>query len=260
MDYKTLLVNKKNGLSIVTMNRPERMNALGLELRTDLLASLADLGRDDEVRAIILTGKGKAFCAGGDLGELKEKMTVSQARNYVREVSRIIAAIRNLEKPVIAGVNGAAVGAGFSLVMASDLIVASEKAFFSMAFVKVGLVPDLGANFFAPRLFGNHKAKEMAFLGKTLSARDLWEMGLVNYLVAPEALEQKLLEVAGQITDGPPLALGLAKRMMNQSWDLALDDMLEVEALSQAACLQSEDFQEGATAFYEKRTPHFKGK
>lgn len=259
MNTQTLLIDKKEGIAIVKMNRPDRMNALGVELRTDLLACFDDLARDDQVRVIILTGSGKAFCAGGDLSELKEKMTVSQAGNYVREVARIIKAIRNLEKPVIAGVNGAAVGAGFSLAMASDLVVASEKAFFSMAFVKVGLVPDLGATFFAPRLFGTQRAKEMAFLGRTLSARDLWERGLINELVPPEALEQKTMELAGQVAAGPPLALGLAKKMMNQSGDLDLEDMLEVEALSQAACLQSEDFQEGATAFYEKRTPHFKG-
>lgn len=260
MDYQTLLVEKKEHLAVVRMNRPERMNALALDLRTELTACLNGLGNDPSVRAVILTGSGKAFSAGGDLTELKEKMTVSQSRDYVRGVSRIITAMRNLEKPLIAGVNGAAVGAGFSLAMAADLVVASEKAFFSMAFSKVGLVPDLGANFFAPRLFGNHKAKEMAFFGKTLTARELWEMGFINYLIEPEALEAKLLEVAGQLVQGPPLALGLAKKMIDQSWDLDLEDMLEVEALIQATCLQSEDFQEGAAAFYEKRPPRFKGK
>lgn len=260
MNYPTLLLEKKERIAIVRMNRPERMNALAADLRTDLLACLDELGRDQEIRAVILTGSGKAFSAGGDLGELREKMTTYQSRDYVRGVSRIIASIRSLEKPVIAGVNGAAVGAGFSMVMASDLIVASEKAFFSMAFSKVGLVPDLGANFFAPRLFGNHKAKEMAFFGKTLTARELWEMGFINYLVGSDALEQKLLEVAKEIAQGPPLALGLAKKMMDQSWDLDLEDMLELEALSQATCLQSGDFQEGAAAFYEKRPPEFKGK
>jgi 2-(1,2-epoxy-1,2-dihydrophenyl)acetyl-CoA isomerase len=260
MNYQTLLVEIKEHTALVRMNRPERMNALALDLRTELTACLNGLGGDPDVRAVILTGSGKAFSAGGDLAELKEKMTVAESRDYVRGVSRIITALRNLEKPVIAGVNGAAVGAGFSLVMASDLVVASEKAFFSMAFSKVGLVPDLGANFFAPRLFGNHRAKEMAFFGKTLTARELWEMGFINYLVEPEALEAKLLEVAGQLVQGPPLALGLAKKMMDQSWDLDLEDMLETEALVQATCLQSEDFQEGAAAFYEKRPPRFKGR
>jgi 2-(1,2-epoxy-1,2-dihydrophenyl)acetyl-CoA isomerase len=260
MHYQTLLVEIKEHIALVRMNRPERMNALALDLRTELTACLNGLGGDPNVRAVILTGSGKAFSAGGDLAELKEKMTVSESRDYVRGVSRIITALRNLEKPVIAGVNGAAVGAGFSLVMASDLVVASEKAIFSMAFSKVGLVPDLGANFFAPRLFGNHRAKEMAFFGKTLTARELWAMGFINHLVEPEALEAKLLEVAGQLVQGPPLALGLAKKMMDQSWDLDLEDMLEVEALVQATCLQSEDFQEGAAAFYEKRPPRFKGR
>jgi 2-(1,2-epoxy-1,2-dihydrophenyl)acetyl-CoA isomerase len=259
MHYPTLLLERKEGVGLVKMNRPERMNALSADLRADLLACLHDLGQDREIRSIILTGSGKAFSAGGDLNELREKMTVHQSGDYVRGVSRIITTLRSLEKPVIAGVNGAAVGAGFSMVMAADLIVASEKAFFSMAFSKVGLVPDLGANFFAPRLFGNHKAKEMAFFGKTMTARELWDMGFVNYLVEPDALESKMLEVAKDLALGPPLALGLAKKMMDQSWNLDLENMLEVEALAQATCLQSEDFQEGAAAFYEKRPPRFKG-
>jgi 2-(1,2-epoxy-1,2-dihydrophenyl)acetyl-CoA isomerase len=260
MNYSTLLLEKKDGIGLIRMNQPQKMNALSADLRADLLACLDDMGRDQAIRAIVLTGSGKAFSAGGDLSELKKKMAVSQSRDYVRGVSRIITAMRNLEKPVIAGVNGAAVGAGFSIVMAADLIVATENAFFSLAFSKVGLVPDLGANFFAPRLFGNHKAKEMAFFGKTLTAREMWELGLVNYLVEPAALESKLQEVAKAITQGPPLALGLAKKLIDQSWDLDLEDMLDVEALAQATCLQSEDFQEGAAAFYEKRPPHFKGK
>jgi 2-(1,2-epoxy-1,2-dihydrophenyl)acetyl-CoA isomerase len=260
MNFTTLLSEKNDGIGLIRMNQPERMNALSADLRADLLACLGDMGRDQSVRAVILTGSGKAFSAGGDLSELREKMTVSQSRDYVRGVSRLITAMRSLEKPVIVGVNGAAVGAGFSIVMAADLVIASEKAFFSMAFSKVGLVPDLGANFFAPRLFGNQKAKEMAFFGKPLTARELSELGLVNYLVEPEALETKMFTVAKELTQGPPLALGLAKKLIDQSWDLDLEDMLEVEALTQATCLQSEDFQEGAAAFYEKRSPLFKGK
>jgi 2-(1,2-epoxy-1,2-dihydrophenyl)acetyl-CoA isomerase len=260
MDYQTLLSETQDGIALIRMNHPKKMNALGAELRKDLLACLEALDRDEGVRVLVLTGSGKSFCAGGDIQELKDKRTVSQARAYVRQVSRIISAIRNLEKPVIGAVNGAAVGAGFSLAMACDLIVASEKAFFSMAFVKIGLVPDLGTTYFAPRLFGSPKAKEMAFLGQTLSAQDLYNLGFINALVDPEALEPKALDLARQIAAGPPLALGLTKKMMNQSWDLNLETALEVEAQSQAACMQSEDFHEGVGAFYEKRPPRFQGK
>ena len=261
MDYSTLLCERHAGIALIRMNQAKKMNALGFELRKDLLACLDALNRAGGVRVLVLTGSGKAFCAGGDIQELKDKRSVSQARAYVHQVSRIIAAIRNIEKPVIAAVNGAAVGAGFSLAMACDLIVASETAFFSMAFVKIGLVPDLGATYFAPRFFGGPKAKELALLGQTLSAGDLYHRGFINALVAdPEALEPKALDLARQLAAGPPLAIGLTKKLMNQSWDLNLETALEVEAQSQAACMQSEDFHEGLKAFLEKRAPCFQGK
>lgn len=259
MTYQTLLRETHDGIALIRMNHAKKMNALGAELRTDLLACLESLARDEGVRVVVLTGSGKSFCAGGDLQELKVKRSVSQARTYVRQVSQIISAVRNMEKPIIGAVNGAAVGAGFSLAMACDLIVASEKAFFSLAFVKIGLVPDLGATYFVPRLFGSTKAKEMAFSGQTLSSQDLYNLGFVNHLVDSEALEQKALELARQIAAGPPLALGLTKKMMNQSWEINLETALEIEAQFQAACMQSEDFHEGVGAFYEKRPPRFQG-
>jgi len=260
MNYETLLVNRYDHITMVKMNRAKSRNALEYRLRTDLVDCLHKLSEDDKVRVLILSGSGNAFCAGGDLRELREGMTVNQARKYVLHVSRIILAIQNMEKPVIAAVNGAAMGAGFSIAMACDMVVASETAQFSQAFVKVGLVLDLGGTYFLPRLLSLQKAKELAFTGKVLNARELMNLGLINKLVSPEDIEIKAIELAHQIAEGPPLALGLIKKLLNQSWHFTLEQIVELEAQYQAECMQSEDHMEGIKAFYEKRKAKFKGK
>jgi 2-(1,2-epoxy-1,2-dihydrophenyl)acetyl-CoA isomerase len=258
--FKTLMVDLKDHVAVVRMNRSETMNALEYQLRVDLVDCFRGLSEYDDVRVVILTGIGKAFSAGGDLSELGQRMNVDRARRYVLHVSKVILAIQNLEKPVIAAVNGAAMGAGFSIMMACDLVVASEKAKFSQAFVKVGLVPDLGATYFLPRLVCLQKAKELVFTGQVLSAHELKDLGLINYLVPHEDLEKKAFELARRIAEGPPLALGSAKKLLNKSLNFSLEEMLEIEAQSQAACMQSEDHMEGIAAFYEKRKSHFRGK
>ena len=260
MNYQTLLVNILDHVAMVRMNRAESINALEYELRVDLVNCLQTLSKDDNIRVVILIGSDKAFCAGGDLRELRHQMKIDQARKYVLHVSRVILAIHNIEKPVIAAVNGAAMGAGFSIVMACDLVVASETARFSQSFVHVGLIPDLGGTYFTPRMFGLQKAKEFAFTGKILGSNEMARLGLINKIVPPEELENKAIELAHQIAEGPPLAFGLTKKLLNQSWNSNLNQMLELEAQYQAACMQSEDHMEGIRAFYEKRKPKFKGK
>ncbi len=259
MHYQTLLVDILDHVAMVRMNRAESMNALEYKLRADLVDCLQTISEDDEVRVVVLIGSGKTFCAGGDLRELRHKMKIDQARKYVHHVSRVILAIQNMEKPVIAAVNGAAMGAGFSIVMACDLVVASEIARFSQSFVHVGLIPDLGGTYFTPRLFGLQRAKEFAFTGKILSSNEMARLGLINQIVPPQELENKAIELAHQIAEGPPLALGLTKKLLNQSWNSNLDEMLELEVQYQATCMQSEDHMEGIRAFYEKRKPKFKG-
>ena len=260
MNYETLLVNLDDHVVMVRMNRAESMNALEYRLRTDLVDCLQTLSEDDEVRVVVLIGNGNAFCAGGDLRELRHQMKIDQARKYVNHVNRVILAIQNMEKPVIASVNGAAMGAGFSIVMACDLIVASETARFSQSFVHVGLIPDSGGTYFTPRIFGLQRAKEFAFTGKILSSNEMAGLGLINRVVSPEELENKAIELAHQIAKAPTLALGLTKRLLNQSWSSNLEEMLDLEAQYQAACMQSEDHMEGIRAFYEKRKAKFKGK
>lgn len=261
MEYETLLLDLKDRVAIVRMNREGSMNALEYRLRVDLVDCFEMLSDHDEAKVIILTGSGKAFCAGGDLRELRQqRMTIDQARKYVLQVNKVVLAIQNLEKPVIAAVNGAAMGAGFSIVMACDLIVASEKAMFSLGFVHVGLIPDLGATYFTPRLVGLLKAKELAFTGKTLSAHELSKLSMINFVVPHEEVETKAFNLAGQIAEGAPVALGLSKKLLNRSLNSNLEEMLEIEAQAQAACMQSEDHMEGIRAFYEKRKGQFKGK
>ncbi|OPX37711.1 MAG: hypothetical protein B1H11_05555 [Desulfobacteraceae bacterium 4484_190.1] len=260
MRYETLLVNLDDHVAMVRMNRAESMNALEYRLRADLVDCLQTLSEDDEVRVVILIGSGNAFCAGGDLRELRHKMKIEQARKYVLHVSRVILAIQKMEKPVIAAVNGAAMGAGFSIVMACDLVVASETARFSQSFVHVGLIPDLGGTYFTPRVFGLQRAKEFAFTGKILSSNEIARLGLINQIVSPEELENKAIELAHQIVEGPPLALELTKKLLNQSWNPNLEEMIELEAQYQAACMQSEDHMKGIRAFYEKRKAKFKGR
>lgn len=259
-NYETLLMDLKDQVAIVRMNRSQSMNALEHQLCLDLVDCLGILSECEEARVVILTGSGNAFSAGGDLRELSERMPVDEARKYVLNVSKVIQAIQKLEKPVIAAVNGAAVGAGFSIAMACDLIVASEKAIFSQSFVRVGLVPDLGATYFTPRLIGLHKGKELAFAGKIMSANELTQMGMINYAVPHEELEDKAFELARQIAEGAPIAIRLTKKLLNQSLTASLEEMMELEAQFQATCMQSEDFTEGIKAFYEKRKCQFKGR
>ena len=259
-DYETLLVDLSDHIAVVRMNRPESANALEYQLRVDLVDCFQRLSENDDIRAVILTGTGNAFSAGGDLRELRQRMTVDGARKYLLHAGKVVLTIQNIEKPAIAAVNGAAMGAGFSLVMACDLIIASEQAKFSQAFVKVGLLPDLGATYFLPRLLGLQRAKELAFTGKVLSAYELADLGLINYLVPHKQLEKKAFDLARQLAEGPTLALGSAKKLFNKSSQFSLEEMLEIEAQSQAACMQSEDHMEGIAAFYEKRKSQFKGR
>ena len=207
---------------------------------------------------MILTGRGKALRAGGDLRELREQMKINEARRYMDRVNRVTLAIKNIDKPVIAAVSGATMGSGFSIVMACDLVAASKTAIFSQSFAHVGLIPDLGGTYFSPRIFGLHRAKELAFTGRVITVDEMMNLGFVNQVVVPEELESKATELAVQIAEGSLLSTTLTKKLLNKSLDSTLEEMLESEAQYQAICLQSEDHMEGVKAFYEKRKARFK--
>jgi 2-(1,2-epoxy-1,2-dihydrophenyl)acetyl-CoA isomerase len=259
-NYETLLIDLKDQVAILRMNRPQSMNALERQLCLDLVECLRILSECEEVRVVIITGSGKAFCAGRDLRELRERMPVDEAKKYVRDVKKVIRAIQNLEKPVIAAVNGTAAGAGFIIAMACDLVVASENATFSQTFVRIGSVPDSGATYFIPRLIGLHKGKELALAGKTMGANELAKMGVIEYAVSHEELEGRTFELARQIAEGAPMAVRLAKKLLKQGLTASVEEMIELESQSKATCMQSEDFTEGIKAFREKRKCRFKGK
>jgi 2-(1,2-epoxy-1,2-dihydrophenyl)acetyl-CoA isomerase len=248
-----------NKVSIIRMDHEKRMNSLEKDFRDELKIRLKEYCEDPKSRVAILTGSGKAFCAGGSLGELSDGMSAEAGVNYMEEISEIVRLITGAGKPIIASVNGAAVGAGFTIAMSCDLVMASRDAIFSLPFLKVGLIPDLGGNYFLPRIVGLHKAKELVFTGETLSGRRAFDMGLVNHVLAPDELMPFSLEMAERIAQGPAKATELSKTLLSKSLDLSLDDVLAYEAIAQAVCFQSADHREGVKAFYEKRAPDFSG-
>lgn len=250
--YETLLLEISDQVATIRLNAIESMNAMSYQLRTDLIDSLDKASEADNASVIVITGTGRAFCVGGDVKELPHLKDEDAARALYLHGSNIAMKIRTMEKPVIAAVNGAAVGAGFSLAINCDLVIASEEAMFSLAFLRVGLVPDLGATFFFPRLIGLQKAKELAFTGRKLSAREMAELGAVNAIVTAENLEHHTRELAMRIAKTPPGALGMTKKLLNQSFDSTIEEMISMEQEAQVACLMSKEHKELTSALTQK--------
>jgi 2-(1,2-epoxy-1,2-dihydrophenyl)acetyl-CoA isomerase len=259
MGYEFLEVQIENGVGIIRLNRPENRNAMVPGLRTEFLQALSRLEQDDQARALILTGEGKAFCAGGDLSSMKNG-DASTGRQKVKLTQEMIQAILQLQKPVIAAVNGAAAGAGFSLALACDMVVAARSSFFVQSFVHVGLVPDLGSAYFLTDLLGHHRAKELMLFGERISAEQGHQLGFVNRVVDDEVLLDEARVIAEQIAKGPALAISLMKNLVNQTLMRGLQDSLELEAFAQGLCFQSDDAKEGVRAFFERRPPQFSGR
>lgn len=257
---KSVLAEKKGEVTVITLNVPQKLNSLEKKVRIELKSALAQFQNDETSRVAILTGRGKAFSAGGALEELKEGMDAVTGVSLMADYGEIVTAIANLEKPVIAAVNGIAVGAGLSLALACDMVIASSGAVFAAVFSKVGLVPDMGATYYLPRAVGMHRAKELIFTSRTIKTDEAWRMGIVNQVVNPDELDKRACELAQQLAEGPGLAFGLAKRILARSLESNLQDMLQYETYAQSICFESQDHKEGVRAFYEKRQPAFKGK
>lgn len=236
------------------------MNCLERGLREDFKAALRQFRDDKESSVAVLIGQGRAFCAGGSVEELKDGMDPVTAVSYMSEHNDIILLITSITKPIIAAVNGAAVGPGFSIALACDMIIASTTAVFSEAFAKVGLVPDMGASYFLPRAVGMHRAKELIFTAKMIKAEEAQQMGIVNQVVATGELETCVLNLAKKIADGPAIAISLGKSIISRSLENNLQDILNLDALAQSICFQSNDHKEAVEAFYAKRNPVFSGK
>jgi 2-(1,2-epoxy-1,2-dihydrophenyl)acetyl-CoA isomerase len=251
-------IARDGGVLTLTLNRPDKLNAFNADMHKAFAAGLKE-ARDPGVRAVVLTGAGRGFCVGQDLSEFREAGGDIGAR--LRETYHPnVLAIRALEKPVVAAVNGAAAGAGLSFACACDIRIAADTATFVPAFINVGLIPDSGGSFFVTRLLGYARTFEWLASGKTLSAVEAHAWGLVSEVVDSDALTQHANDVAAAFTELPPLGVAMTKRALDAAGGATLEEQLEREAQLQTAATQTEDFREGVSAFLEKRRPEFRGK
>ncbi len=255
----TILRDEREGVLTLTLNRPEALNSFTIEMKEALLGALKDAARDREVRAVILTGAGRAFSAGQDLKERQAPGVADLGTELRVRYNPIILAMRRLEKPIVGAINGVAAGAGISIALACDIILASDKATFIEAFTKVGLVPDTGSTWFLPRLVGYAKAAEMIFSTDPVDAVTAGRIGLVNRVVPADQLMTEASALATKLAQSAPLALGLAKRALNRALESGLEEALVYEAQLQSIAGRSADHAEGVAAFVEKRPARFSG-
>lgn len=262
MEYKNIIYQVENRVACLTFNRPDVLNAVNAEMMAEIQHALEDARYDEGVGAVTVTGAGRAFSAGGDVKTMPErlKMNPVDRRANIRKSSRMITAFQQIEKPVIAAVNGAAVGAGCSIAMACDIRLASEKAKFGLVFVKRGLHPDMGGSYFLPRIVGTGRACEMIFTGKIIDAQEADRIGLVNRVVPPEKLMDEARTLAEEIANGPAVAIGISKVAIYKGLESDLEAALDYEAFAQSICSQTEDAKEGVQSFLEGREPVFKGR
>lgn len=255
-----LQFDKKNNVATITLNRPDSFNAFNEPLSDAFKDALKSCKKDDEIRAVVVTGAGKAFSAGQDLKDIADQEDRSLSDSLYNRYNPIIRNMRKLPKPIIGRVNGVAAGAGCSLAFACDLLVASKKAKFIEVFINVGLALDSGSSFFLPRLVGMKKAFELATLGSEVKAEEAHELGIVNKVVEHDKLDDAVQEWTDYFAQAPTKAVGLIKKQLNKSFNADLKEMLQYEAYCQEIAGRTEDYKEGVDAFVEKRKPEFKGK
>jgi 2-(1,2-epoxy-1,2-dihydrophenyl)acetyl-CoA isomerase len=274
MTLETVVLEKTEGLGTITLNTPDKMNAMSMTQARDLSKCIDDVETDESIRAVILTGAGKGFCAGADMEEMDQTVSTllqggsplntnfgPNLREDYDSFMMIAYRLNRLSKPTIAAVNGSAIGAGFSLCLACDMRIASENARFQMAFVKRGIIPDMGGTFHLPRLVGIAKACEIVLVDDIIGAQEALAMGLVNKVVPHEELMKTTLEMANKLIKNSPLAVKMAKKALYQSlMEPDLLHHLRYEFLTNRLLLDGEDFQEGILSFMEKRQRHFTGK
>jgi 2-(1,2-epoxy-1,2-dihydrophenyl)acetyl-CoA isomerase len=260
MSYETILVKKEGKVVTITLNRPQSLNFLDPIMAQELERALGDAEKDETVGAVVITGAGRAFSAGGDVKFMKEDHTAYEFYRRMEYITRFIWTMISLPKPIIASVNGPAVGGGCSIALAADMILAAETATFAEVFVRIGLIPDCGGIFLLSRRIGLTRAKDLVFTGRSIDAREAERMGMINRVFPAEALEAETRKMALELGNGPTMAMGIAKRLLNQSYESDFDTLLRLENSHQALLRLTEDHREGVKAFFEKRKPEFKGK
>jgi len=260
--YENIDVIEESGIVTITLNRPEKLNAFAGHMRRDLAEALEQAGSDRAVRVVVITGAGRAFSAGGDVTAMAELMEREDSEEFARLLGaarRVVTAIRDMTKPVIAAINGPASGAGCNLALACDLRLAAESATFTQSFVRIGLHPDWGGTYFLSRLVSPNKACELFFLGDSIDAAEALRLGLVNRVVPDGELEAETRKLAERLRDAPPDPIALAKQAVYLGQGASLERMLQFEMEAQTRCFESQDAKEGVRAFLEKRPPKFTG-
>jgi len=261
----SVLYRRQDSIVTLTLNRPETLNAMNEPMMAEIERILIELEADTEVRAVVLTGAGRAFSSGGDQkrrpGEGQQPFFDGDLGGaLIERLNRCILRMQRLEKPIIGSINGVAAGAGLNIALATDLRIAADTARFGEVFTRVGLVPDGGGTYFLPRLVGTAKAMEMILLADIIDAQEALRIGLVNLVVPAEQLENETLKLAERLAQGPTVAYGLAKTGLYQGLGMSLEDVLNMEARNQAIAVRTPDRAEGVAAFLEKRPPRFTGR
>ncbi len=263
MSYEHILYQVEGAVATLTLNRPERLNAITPLMREEIYQAIAESEESNDVRAVIITGAGKGFCSGGDVKAMQENIKNRQGNPLEERITpmrdKVVLAMRETSKPLIAAINGAAAGGGLGLALSCDIRLASNNARMGMTFSRRGLHPDWGGTYFLPRLVGTAKAAELIWSGRMIEADEALHLGIVSYVTEPDALMEQAQNMAQQFADSAPVAIRLTKRSIYANMDSDLREALERESSAQAIAASTRDYREGVDAFVEKRKPRFTG-